>query len=416
MINSTSRGQSVKPYPDFPLTAHSSGRWCKKIRQRTFYFGPISDPQAALDRWLKEKDDLLAGRVPRARQQEEGQEGQTLRDLCNEFLTAKKHKLDLGELSPRTFGDLYTTCERIVKELGRHRLLSDIRPQDFSALQRSFPKTWGPHRRGREIQAIRCLFRYAMENDDTRMVVIKFGTDFKKPEKKIMKRHRAKTQAANGLRMFEAAELRKIIDAAPLPMKAMILLGINCGFGNNDVATLPLSVIKLESGWLSYPRPKTGEERRCKLWPETVTVLREAIAARPTAKNETDGQLVFLSYFGLPWVRAVLEQKEDGKYRVMTDNGLCKEFSKILKTLGLKRRGLNFYALRHTLETIGGDAKDQVALDRIMGHSDDSMAEAYREKIPDHRLEAIATHVHDWLFPETVRADQPAIIPMAKAN
>jgi hypothetical protein len=31
------------------------------------FFGVWSDPQKALERWLDEKDDLLAGRVPRCR-------------------------------------------------------------------------------------------------------------------------------------------------------------------------------------------------------------------------------------------------------------------------------------------------------------------------------------------------------------
>ncbi len=38
--------------------------------------------------------------------------------------------------------------------------------------------------------------------------------------------------------MFEAAEIRAMLAAAPLPLKAMILLGINCGFGNTDVADI----------------------------------------------------------------------------------------------------------------------------------------------------------------------------------
>jgi hypothetical protein len=33
-----------KPYPDFPLTAHPAGYWCKKIRGRLYYFGPWDNP------------------------------------------------------------------------------------------------------------------------------------------------------------------------------------------------------------------------------------------------------------------------------------------------------------------------------------------------------------------------------------
>ena len=55
---------------------------------------------------------------------------------------------------------------------------------------------------------------------------------------------------------------------------------------------------------------------------------------------------------------------------------------------------MNFYALRHTFETIGGESKDQVAVDLIMGHTDPSMAGHYRERIDDARLKAVTDHVN----------------------
>ena len=80
------------------------------------------------------------------------------------------------------------------------------------------------------------------------------------------------------------------------------------------------------------------------------------------------------------------------------DNPISKETAKLLNTLGLRRPGLGFYALRHTFETIGGDSRDQVAVDHIMGHARDDMASVYRERISDERLRAVADHVHKWLF------------------
>ena len=66
--------------------------------------------------------------------------------------------------------------------------------------------------------------------------------------------------------------------------------------------------------------------------------------------------------------------------------------------LGLYRRGLGFYTLRHVTETIGGDCRDQVAVDHIMGHSRNDMASVYRERISDARLQAVVEHVRAWLF------------------
>ena len=69
----------------------------------------------------------------------------------------------------------------------------------------------------------------------------------------------------------------------------------------------------------------------------------------------------------------------------------------IRKPLELKRPGLNFYALRHTFETIAGESMDQVAVNHIMGHVDNSMAAAYRERISDDRLRAVVEMVRGWL-------------------
>jgi integrase len=79
------------------------------------------------------------------------------------------------------------------------------------------------------------------------------------------------------------------------------------------------------------------------------------------------------------------------------DNPVSGEMRRLLDALGIST-GRNFYALRHTFETIGGEAKDQVAVDHIMGHARDDMASVYRERISDERLKAVTDHVRAWLF------------------
>jgi hypothetical protein len=101
--NSTTGLLPRKPRPDFPLFPHATGRWAKKVRGKLHYFGKTADDpkgEAALNQWLLQKNDLLAGRKPRTQAG-----GLEVRDLCNQFLTAKTRLLKSGEITPRTFDD-----------------------------------------------------------------------------------------------------------------------------------------------------------------------------------------------------------------------------------------------------------------------------------------------------------------------
>jgi integrase len=189
--------------------------------------------------------------------------------------------------------------------------------------------------------------------------------------------------------MLEASQLRRLLDAAGVPFKAMILLGVNCGFGNHDIATLPLSALDLEGGWMDFPRPKTGIPRRCPLWPQTVAALREAVAKRPAPKDREDAGLVFLQRSGRRWVRHTESSRTDH---------LTVVFRGLLQTCGLHRAGFGFYSLRHIFRTVADAARDPVAIDLIMGHADPSMGAHYRLRVEDERLQAVAEHVHRWLF------------------
>lgn len=60
-----------------------------------------------------------------------GGEGPTIRDLANHFLSHKRSLLNTGELNDRTFQDYHATWARLVKVLGRCRLIDDIVAEDF---------------------------------------------------------------------------------------------------------------------------------------------------------------------------------------------------------------------------------------------------------------------------------------------
>lgn len=397
------QGKPDKPYPDFPLFAHATGRWAKKIRGKLRYFGywrdqPEDGWKAAIDLYQRQRDDLQAGRKPR----NTNDDGLTVRELCNRFLTSKQHQLDTGEIANRTFLDYKAVTDRVIRVFGCERLVDDLAADDFEEFRSDIAKTRGHVSLGNEVQRVRVVFKYAY---DAGLVdrPIRYGPTFKRPSKKTLRLERNGKQRKNGKRMFEAAELRKIIDAADQPLKAMVLLGINCGFGNSDVGNLPMDAIDLDGGWIDYPRPKTGIERRCPLWPETVAALREAIEQRPKPEDSADADLVFITKYGQPWAKDT------------SDNPVSKEMRKLLKVIDddaakaakeskakvpaeVYRKGIGFYALRHGFETIGGAARDQIAVDHIMGHVRDDMAGLYREGVDDNRLRAVTDHVRTWLY------------------
>jgi hypothetical protein len=118
-----------------------------------------------------------------------------------------------------------------------------------------------------------------------------------------------------------------------------------------------------------------------------VQAIKEALADRPEPKDQAHAALVFVARHGQPWAKD------------STDQTLAKEAGKLLRALHINgRKGLGFYTLRHTFRTVADEAKDQPAVDYIMGHEVPHMSSIYRETISDARLRAVLEHVRGWLF------------------
>jgi integrase len=382
-----------KPSPDFPLTPHrGTKRWCKKIRGRLHYFGPLDDPQAALLKWQEQRDDLLAGRLPRPKDEA----GLTLEKLINKFLNAKRAAVESGDLSAATWMDYHRSSRIVAKVFSKHRLVLDLRGDDFAKLRAHLAKSLGPVKMASTITEIRVLFNWAFKAELIDRPV-SYGMGFARPTKKALREERNK----KGERILEPAELRRLIDEAGQPMKAMILLALNCGFGNNDVGLLPLAAIDLDKSWVTFPRPKTAIKRRCPLWPETVSALREWLAVRPAPKDDAHAEFIFVTKYGGIWAKQPTMPKDNKSVaKRTTDNPVAKEMRKLLDKLGLYREGISFYSLRHVFESIGGESRDQPAVDLIMGHAPASndMAAVYRERISDQRLVDVVNIVRTWLY------------------
>ncbi|MGE4004046.1 MAG: tyrosine-type recombinase/integrase [Planctomycetaceae bacterium] len=354
-----------KPYPDYPLTAHRNGYWCKKIRRRIHYFGAVGDPEAARKEYLRVRDDLQAGRTPTTKGVVV-----TLASIINAYLEDAENRCNAGELSPLSFRDYWWSGEQMAAHFGRTVDPEKLTPADFAGLRHSLAARDAPGRLAKTVTVTRMIFRWAYETELLNTLP-KFGPGFRSTSKRAARA--AKAEA--GGKLFTRDEIRRMLDRADGSFRAAILTAINTGMGNTDLSQLTVAAVDLDGGWINFPRPKTGVNRRIPLWRETVDALRETIASRPEPKGGRLSDRVFLTSRGSELVAVT----DDGR-RV---DKLTIRFRHLLEDIRAARKGRGFYSLRHTFQTAADDAGDPLATPHVMGHVDSSTAGHYRERIAD---------------------------------
>ena len=368
------------PYKDFPLQPHWNGRawyWSKKIRGLKRYFGRCEAGwKEAVRLYESQREALQAGQDP-----DKFHGAVTVLAVIEDYLSHKLNLVHSKELRQRTYEDYKRTCELVANTFQDSRTVESLGPADFMELRGVLTKRFSGQRLTREIGQVRMIFRYAYESELIEKP-LRFGPGFKPPSKKDKKRIQV-LQGQTKKQLFTPGEIRTLIDAARPQIKAMVLLGINCAFEPHDCGQLTFDALDLEKGWHYFPRPKTGEERSCNLWPETVKALRD-VKREPVVPTD----LVFLTRPGGSW------------YKDSRDIPLSNEFRKLLDETKIYERGrTSFMTLRHTFQTIAEESTArQSTIGYIMGHVDATMAGVYREDISATRIASVASFVRDWVF------------------
>ncbi|MDX1926041.1 MAG: site-specific integrase [Pirellulaceae bacterium] len=378
---------------DCPLYKHPNGQWMKKIAGKAHYFG--TDLEEALRRYALDKDRLAAGLKPLRNDTRA-----TLAELGNIFCDAKKKAVASGELERITYNQYERALKRLVAITSMNCLLEELRPIDFVHIKEelSKPSERDPEselrggrvvkRRsaltvGNDIRAIRVFFSWVWQNGHIDSPV-RTGTDFSPPSLKNARRKRA-TQSP---KLFTPEQVKAAIEAAGVPMKAIILLAINGGIGGKDIANMTVEQVGTKPEWLNLPRLKTGAPRRVWLWPETVAAVEAYRLKREHIMNADQLETFFLTRFGVPWIRSNEKTGVD-----MISHHFSKLSAKVCP-------GRTFYDLRRTFRTVGGETLDIEAVQLVMGHAAASgdMGAVYNQRIGDDRIKAVCEHVRKWLF------------------
>ncbi len=348
----------------FPLTLHNTGQFCKKIKGKLYYFG--ANKQKALQRYLEQAAYLHAGKAPTPRS---SQDRLSIKILCNLYLDHQESRAEIGEIQPRHVSDQILLLKDFVRFVGPNRPVSDISTIELQNYRKRLIKARkSPNTINNRIAAFKAMYNWALDNE----VIVNA------PRLKAVKKVTSPKQEKP---TFTVPQIHKMLHNASPQMKAMIWLGLNCGFGCTDCAELKWKNVNLQNGRVDFPRGKTGIGRNLPLWSETVRALN---------KIPVSGELVFYTKRGNPWVRTVKGVGKDGKEKYKKTNNVSKEFSKLMKKTGIKmEKGVGFYTLRRTAATLTARSGDPFAVQRLLGHADLKMATTYVQDVSEQTDRAI---------------------------
>ena len=363
-------------HPDFPLSYHApTQRFYKSIKGRRYYFG--ADPVEAERRYSDERHYLERGMpVPTA-------VGVTVGELVNLWLDDRLKDVKAGSIQQKTWDEYKRVGAFLVEQLGRHTAVASLRPvEEFAELHRAIMKKAedSPAVGRKWVTYARSPFIWGRKNG--KCGPVEMGSRFKPvPLSKL----RAK-RIERGRQYFTADEINAMLSTASATMRAAMLLGINAGYTQKEVAEIRTDWI--DGDIIFHVRHKKGFLRRASLWTETLDAIEAMPRHRPVAAARG---LLFTTMNGRPYTPA-------------GDNGLAQSFKRLMDKHGIDLKGSSFGKLRHTHRSIASGAQDAVASRLTMGHqlgdtvSEDTYIRGAAEGMYDDRLKAVADHVRAWLF------------------
>jgi integrase len=356
MLKSNKKSRKTRS-DKFPLTLHKTGQYCKKIKGKLFYFGV--DRKKALHSYLEQASYLHSDELPL----NNDTKSVLMKTLVNRYLDHQESRIEAGEIKQRQLYDQTRLLKHFVKYIGVNRAVSEMTTIDLQNYRKNLVKdNKSANTINNYISAIKAMYNWAEENE----------LIDKTPNLKAVKKI---TAAKIEKQIFTPQQIQKLICSANQKLKAMILLGLNCGFGCTDCSELKWENIDLENSRVVFPRGKTGVNRNLPLWPETIEALSQL------SRNK---EYIFITKKGNKYVRVVRKEYPDGTTKLLNYNAISKEFSELIKKTNLKtEKGVGFYTLRRTAATLAARSGDPFAVQRLLGHADLKMASVYVQDVSE---------------------------------
>jgi len=148
----------------FPLTLHTTGQYCKKIKGKMYYFG--SDRKEALQRYL-DKATYLHGHQENV-QSKSKEDYMTLKQLCDMYLKYQYSKLQANELTASHHNEQIGSLNKLMAFLGQNIDINNISTLDLQNYKRRIQKSHvSVCRLNLHISIMKALFHWARKYDCT---------------------------------------------------------------------------------------------------------------------------------------------------------------------------------------------------------------------------------------------------------
>ena len=131
--------------------------------------------------------------------------------------------MDTAAIGSTTFESYRRIAGYTLKVIGPDLDAAKLRPADFKRLMNRLRREYSPSQQAKYVTVVKMVFRCAFENEliDT---PIWFGSTFK-----VASRAEKRRAVANRKLTYTADEVRRLLDAADVHLRAMILLGVVAG-------------------------------------------------------------------------------------------------------------------------------------------------------------------------------------------
>jgi integrase len=391
-----------------------TGQWYKTIDSKPQYFGKVENADEAADRYLEFMQDRAAGRASAKTIKAKGcRVDEGLDHWFEESL--KDHKA--GLMSASRLDEVHRVGRIILEHVCPTDRLPDVPAVSWMRLHRALarraPRTWEKYS-----GTVRTFLKHCYEHDLVPSPV-KLPSKFRGPadgEQDVWddthKRQVGTLSAEDIVRaLWTTAETTHKLTVTTKrqggktstwtqtqtysnfpAIRAAILLGINCGFSQAEIASLRVENVDLENRCISLRRNKVGKKKIiAALWEETAEALLEPLAGR------TSG-LVFRTASGGPVVTTGLSEASGGTSKIRQDY-IAVWWKQACRVAKVEHKPFSYF--RKTFRTVADTCRDKEAVETVMGHNPNNVAEGYVLGRDFGRLVAVADHVKDWLAGET---------------